>query len=838
MRRSLLKRIVLVVFLLFSTSSSRAEIPRADDDSFFETNVRPVLAGKCFKCHGPTKASGGLRLDSRASILKGGASGPAAVPGDVAISLMLRAIRHLEDSDLKMPPSGKLPDSVVADLTSWVKRGMAWPSVAHPVNETPTEHWAFRPVATVKIPEDKSEWAANPIDCFIAARRQAAGLVPMEPASKTALIRRLKFDLVGLPPTPAEVDRFLADRSPDAYARLVERLLASPEYGERWGRHWMDVVRYADTAGDNADYPVPEAALYRDYIIRSFNSDKPYDQFVREQLAGDLLAEQGSSSQYADHVVATTFLGLARRYLTAPYESWELTLEDVIDTTGRAFMGLTLRCARCHDHKFDPVTKEDYYALYGIFASTQFPYAGSEEFASMKRPREHFVPLCPPAQARPQLEERTKKLAQLRQSLTYLEKESPPARRVAALDAIIKTQTELMESLRQPKAAHDDVALELKRERSERARWNEQLHQSLRAPRAELATIERTNLPANLPGAYGVCEGKPGNVAIQIGGDPGRLGPVVPRGAPKFLTATLGCAIPAGASGRLEFARWLTDPRNPLLARVMVNRIWQYHFGRGLVGTPSNFGLRGEPPTHPQLLDWLTRKFIDSGWSIKGMHRLIVHSQVYQLATTSNDPDLSRDPSNRWYWRFDRRRLDAESIRDAVLAVSGDLESRMAGPQPFPTMNTWAWTQHSPFKDLYATRRRSVYLMTQRLQRHPFLALFDGPDTNVTTDVRGSSTVPLQALYLMNNSFVLEEARAFARRVVGETVDQDARIGLAYRLALGRPPGDSELQQARAFVNEFAERARQLLPEPGAETETWTSLAHVLMCSNEFVYVD
>jgi hypothetical protein len=833
----------ILALLLGAVASTRAHGQRLDDESFFELRIRPVLASKCIKCHGGAKTSGGLRLDSRAALLKGGEHGPAVVPGDIKQSLLLRAIQHAADVDLKMPPGNKLPAEAIADITRWVERGVFWP--IHPKTSfaqsgaQSLDHWAFRPVGRPSIPPDPSGWSANPVDCFIVAKQRDKELAPVESATREALIRRLSFDLLGLPPTPGEIEQFLSDQSPDAYDRLVTRLLASPAYGERWGRHWMDVVRYADTAGDNADYPVPEAALYRDYIIKAFNDDKPYDQFVCEQIAGDVLASQGPKTAYAERIIATTYLGLARRYLTAPYESWELTLEDAIDTTGRAFLGLTLRCARCHDHKFDPVTKEDYYALYGIFASTQFPYAGSEEFASMKKPREHFVPLVSPKEAGLKMEARRKRLTELSGLVAHLEKESPPARRVAALDAIIKVESDLVESLRRQKASAEDVTAELQRHRSERDQWNKKLQESLRGPRADLAGTERTNLPDDLPGAYGVSEAKPVDVAVQIAGDPAHAGPVVHRGAPKFLTAAVPCSIPNGASGRLELARWVTNPKNPLTARVMVNRIWQYHFGRGLVSTPSNFGLRGEPPSHPELLDWLTSRFMDSGWSIKAIHRLIVSSNTYQLASTQHAANAARDPANAWYWRFDRRRLDAESIRDAMLAVGGNLDVRRPGMHPFPPIAAWGWTQHNPFKDQYSTNARSVYLMTQRLQRHPYLALFDGPDTNVTTDVRGSSTVPLQALYLMNNEFVREQAIGLGRRLKAERSDDAARIVMGFELAFGRAPTTEEVVQARQYLALYKHAALgQGSTKTGTRPDPWASLAHVLLCANEFVYVD
>src|SRR5262249_14280037 len=376
-----MRRLPLVLLLAILPGTARAQTA-ADRETFFEVKVRPILAGRCFKCHGGDKVSSGLRVDSREALLKGGDRGPALVPGNAERSLLLRALRH-QDDKLKMPPNTTLPEQTVRDFATWISQGAAWPAKAsRPDLFVAQKHWSFRPVRAVKPPSDPTGWSDNPVDRFVAARRQVGGLEPVRKADKLTLLRRVTFDLIGLPPTPEEIRAFLADERPNTYERLVERLLASPHYGERWGRHWMDVVHYADTAGDNADYPVPEARLYRDWIIRSFNADKPFDQFLREQLAGDILAREGkpgrvsepgrvgepgrvsagSRERYAEQVIATTFLGLSRRYLTAPYEQWHLTLEDTIDTVGRAFLGLTLRCARCHDHKFDPVTKEDYYA--------------------------------------------------------------------------------------------------------------------------------------------------------------------------------------------------------------------------------------------------------------------------------------------------------------------------------------------------------------------------------------------------------------------------------------------------------------------------------------------
>jgi hypothetical protein len=798
------KRTLALLLLVLSAQAGRAGPSAPEEETFFEVKVRPVLLDTCFRCHGGEKTSGGLRVDSRASLLKGGDGGPVLVPGRPDDSRLIQAIRHRPGADLRMPPRRRLPESTVSDLEAWVRRGAYWPaSASGQTPATPAErHWAYRPVRKVEPPPDPSGWAAGPVDDFIAAGLRARGLRPAPPADKRTLLRRVTFDLVGLPPTPEEIAAFLGDASLDAYARVVDRLLASPHYGERWGRHWMDVVRYADTAGDNADYPVPEAARYRDYIIDSFNADRPYDAFVREQLAGDVLARGGPPGRYAEQVVATTYLALSRRYLTAPYEAWHLTLEDVIDTTGRAFLGLTLRCARCHDHKYDPVTRADYYALYGIFASTQFPYAGSEEFASMKKPREHFVPLAPAAETSAALATRGRQLDEVRAALGRLEK-SGPREKVEAL-------------------------------------------------RAGLRTLERTNLPPDVPGAYAVCEGKPVDVPIQLGGDPDRPGPVVPRGVPKFLAGKASFAIAPGSSGRLELARWLTRPDHPLTARVLVNRVWQHHFGRGLVATPSNFGVRGSPPTHPELLDWLAATFVEDGWSIKKLHRRIVLSRTYQQASIadcvlriadSSTPQSairnpqSADPGNLAYGRFGRR-LDAEAIRDALLAASGRLDRGRPGPHPFPPLSSWGWTQHHPFKAVYPSDHRSVYLMTQRLQRHPFFALFDGPDPNVTTEARGTSTAPLQGLYFLNNPFVAEQARGLARRVRAAAADPARRYALACELTWGRPPTAAETEAALAYVRRYREEAARSGAAGDPEEEAWTSLARVLFCANEFVYID
>ncbi|HEV3235839.1 MAG TPA: DUF1553 domain-containing protein, partial [Gemmataceae bacterium] len=645
--------------------------------------------------------------------------------------------------------------------------------------------------------------------------------------------------LVGLPPTPAEIDAFLADDSSDAFEKLVDRLLASPHYGERWGRHWMDVAHYADTAGDNADYPIPEIALYRDYIIDSFNADKPFDQFVREQIAGDILAKQGPKQKHAEQVIATGFLALSRRYATAPYELWHLTLEDTIETTGAAFLGLNLRCARCHDHKFDPITMEDYYGLYAIFASTTFPYCGSEELHSKNLNRVHFVPLVRPDEAALKIKAHQAKIKRLQAEITRLEKEDPIAKQAAELNQRLEGLKKQGEPQGNPNPNDQDLKKQVNELTQERDRLNKQLQEKLNALKTELRSLQKPGLPLDLPGAYAVSDEKPVEVRLQLKGDPDNPGPAVQRGVLRFLAGEKKVDFPRDGSGRLQLAQWLTRPENPLTARVIVNRVWQHHFGSGIVGTPSNFGTRGELPTHPELLDWLTSQFIKDGWSIKALHRRIMLSKTYQLASSSQPAGLAKDPGNRWHWRFDRRRLEAEAIRDAMLMVGGRLELKRPGPHPFPPISQWNWTQHQPFKAVYPSNCRSVYLMTQRLQRHPYLALFDGPDTNHSTDKRSSSTVPLQALYFMNNDFVKAMAEGLAQRLIAHSAEERKRLEQAFVLAWGRPPQDAEVEKGLDYLRRYKEElVKGGAPQDKLDLEAWTSYARVILTANEFLYVD
>lgn len=813
----------------------------ADDTSsqFFEERIRPLLVDRCLKCHSGTAPKGGLKLDSAEGLRRGGESGPV-ISDRPEESRLIQAIRYA--NDLKMPPGGKLPEEQVADLVKWVEAGAVWPTASgseiRTANAAAT-HWAFQPVTPINPPSGEPLWSGHPIDRFIAAKWKEEGLHPAPPADKGALLRRIYFDLIGLPPPPEAVAAFLGNSTDDAFQRLVEDLLSSTQYGERWGRYWLDIVRYADTAGDNADYPVPEARLYRDYVIDSFNRDKPYDQFVREQLAGDILACAHPDDRYAEKIVATTFLGLSRRYATAPYEFWHLTLEDSIDTVGQAFMGLTLRCARCHNHKYDPITMQDYYGLYGIFDSTQYPWAGGEEFASKTFPRQHFVPLLPDDLAKPKLDAFQARANELTQQIAAFERDDPLGRTLSDLNGRIAELTKRIGELKEKKEPSTSLDQELAAATKERDDANQKLQEKLKPLRTEHRNLLRPGLPADLPGAYGVREGTMRQANLQLRGEPDRKGPEVPRGAIGCLTKDHPLQIPASESGRKQLAEWLTRPDHPLTARVIVNRIWQQHFGQGLVATPSNFGLRGARPTHPELLDWLSGEFVRSGWSIKSLHRLILSSKTWQLAAGDVPASSARDPANRFQWRHDRRRLDAEATRDALMMVSGRLNLNRPGEHPFAPIKDWGYTQHNQFRAVYESTHRSVYLMTQRLQRHPFLALFDGPDPNTTTEKRTSATVPLQALYFMNSPEVKTEAAAFAQRLLTARSDDANRIRLAHELAYARTATDHEIADAIAFLNRYREQLRKTGQPPDVEQlESWTSYARIVLTANEFFYLD
>lgn len=770
---------------------------------YFESRVRPLFAAQCNACH-TGAASGGLRLDSREAVLKGGNSGPAVVPGAPEESLLMTIVNYKHER-IKMPPVGKMPDEDLAVLKQWIGDGAYWPestgATSAPVATgyviTPQQKafWSFQAIADHEPPNvDNGRWSNSPVDRFVYEKLVEKKLKPAEKASKLTLIRRASYDLIGLPPTPQEVDEFLADETPQAFEKVVDRLLASPRYGERWGRHWLDVVRYADTAGDASDYPIPQAYQYRDYVIAAFNNDKPYDEFLQEQLAGDLLPYKDDDERW-EHIIATGYLALARRFNVAPLQNMHLTYDDTVDNLGKAVFGLTISCARCHDHKFDPISNHDYFGLYGIFSSTQYPYPGSEKG---HRPKDLV--------ARNQAEYDTV-LAPFYEEL-------------------FKITSRLGKVEGQKRAFVEGVS-----------------DRSLEEILAEIKELEgqRDPMLANTPKvelAFAVVEGKPENAKVQKGGDPRAEGEEVPR---SFLSILDDQKEPHHfvGSGRLELASWVTSQSNPLPPRVMVNRIWQHHFGKGIVATPSDFGRRGTAPTHPELLDYLAQKFVDGGWSIKSMHRMMMLTEAYQLSSEGDLSNADIDGNNDFLWKFNRNRLDAESMRDSMLALSGELDLTPGGEHPFPHMGTWQFMQHGPFTAVYESKKRSVYLMTQRISRHPYLSMFDGADASLSTASRLMTITPIQALFSMNSEFVFEQSDIWAQKLIRELPEEHRRIRHAYRTAYGRPVAEDELELARTYLASTKTRLSSSgTPAGDLDREALASYLRALMASNEFLFVE
>jgi hypothetical protein len=891
-------------------TATQPQEPSPEGLEFFEKKIRPALAENCYACHSEKskRPQGGLLLDSIEAMLKGGASGqPAIVPGDPEKSLLIKAIRHT-DAKLQMPMGGKLPDHVIKDFEAWVKMGAPAPRASAPTTasnypaynfDEARKFWSFQPLKDHQPPKVRNVgWVKSPIDRFILAKLEEKGLKPVADSDKRALIRRATFDLTGLPPTPDEVEAFLKDASPNAFENVVDRLLGSQAYGEKWGRHWLDVVRYADTAGDNSDYPVIAAYRYRNYVIESFNKDKPYDQFIREQIAGDILSKQvgpraeGEASAEApekvkddveipgakktsageieksrqEKIIATGYLAISRRFGSRNKEM-NLTIDDTIDNLGKAFLGLSVSCARCHDHKFDPIQQRDYYALYGVFNSIRYSFPGAEIYP---HPAE-MVALVGGKDAE-NFYRRQKELSDIDDAIERLKGERGAAARNKKMkeEAAAKAETPAAASkeAKPPEAKRDNETGADEKNGAQKQNEtppadydrdlanNQKAQTSKRMPEEVEAEWTRVHSRqselhvryVNVPKAYSVIEGLPANARIHRKGDPKSLGDEVPRG---FLTILGGQQVPKDhrGSGREFLARWIADATNPLTARVMVNRIWAYHFGKGIVQTPNDFGARGRAPTHPELLDWLASRFIEGGWSIKKIHRMIMLSHAYRIGGGAvgtgrrGDEATGRnsaiDVNNDYFWRFNRRRLEAEEIRDSVLAVSGALDRTMGGEHPFPPEQTWRFSQHEQFFAVFDTNRRSVYVMQQRLKKHPFFEVFDGADSNATTDSRAQSVTPVQALFLMNSPFIHEQSDRFAVRVGMAYDTLRERIDYAFRLAYGRSPRLEEIREAQNYLRQ----ARLELQASGAPVEqlnqkSLASYLRVVMSSNEFLYLD
>ena len=784
----------------------RAEEPAADQIRHFETSVRPLLVEHCFKCHSATKQWGSLRLDSRDALLKGGDTGAAIVPGQPEKSLLVKAIRHV-DNELKMPPAPKekLTDRQIANIVLWIKQGAVFPEAKPSVarNRDPG-HWAFQPPKPASAPDvQNAVWPQSELDRFILARLEQAQLVPAGQADKRTLLRRITFDLIGLPPTADEIVDFLADDSPDAVARLVDRLLASPAYGERWGRHWLDVARYADSNGLDENVAHGNAWRYRDYVVESLNRDTPFDQFVVEQLAGDLLTSSDANERNK-HLIATGFLSIGPKVL-AEVDELKMQMDIVdeqIDTVGRAILGLTLGCARCHDHKFDPIDASDYYGLAGIFKSTKT----MEHFKKVAKWYENPLNTAESSVIKKSFEEQLAKKKAAVQS--FVEK----------ADANVKAS--LPEGTPPP----------LKPE----SLYPEETKAELKKLRDDLAQFEKT--APELPTAMGVSEDKVIDVAIHIRGNPLKLGEIVPRRIPRVLQAAAPAQFDAMHSGRMELARSLVTPQHPLTGRVLVNRVWRWHFGHGLVRTPDNFGLLGEAPTHPELLDWLARRFTEQGWSLKKLHRTIVLSSAFQLDSRVPPNIVEKDPENRLFGRANIRRLEAEEVRDSLIAVSGRLDQTIGGS--LLTVKNRAYFFDHTSKDLtdYNSPRRSIYLPVVRNNIYDLFQLLDYPDAAIPTGDRTTTTIAPQALMMLNSEFVTRTSADLAQRLLSTTSTDETRIRQMYIAAFGREATAADVKDSQEFLD-AVEQGTTAVAADKRRQRAWECLCQVVLASNEFIYL-
>ncbi|HLY09065.1 MAG TPA: DUF1553 domain-containing protein [Planctomycetota bacterium] len=745
----------LAGFALLLAVFARAYSQDASKGVDFASRIEPILSQNCHKCHGPDHPKGGLRLDRRDAALRGGDSTDhALVPGNSAKSDLIARLRST-DPDVMMPPKGKrLPPDQIELLAAWIDAGAIWPEPAAAPSPivpgraiTPEQraYWAFQPLRKPNVPTVRhADRVRTPIDCFILARLEREGIEPAPEASKLDLVRRVTYDLTGLPPTPQEIDAFVQDPAPDAYERLVDRLLASPCYGERWGQHWLDVVRFGESEGFEYDTPVGNLWRYRDYVINSLNADKPYDRFVQEQVAGDEMDPQSPET-----LVAAGFhrLGPVRRNAgnQEVASSRNEVLTDRTDIIGAAFLGVTLGCARCHDHKFDPILQKDYYRLQAFMAAT---------------------------------EERNISLATPEEEAAYKAKADVLQEQIVPLKKRLKTAM-----------GQERILLEQHIERLE---------------------DEKPPAPPALNTVYDLPE--PTKIHVLRRGEWDKKGDPVGMRFPAVLISDNVQELPLTTPNpRVELARWLTDPAHPLTPRVLVNRIWQHHFGTGLVKTPNDFGVNGEKPSNPDLLNYLATALLENGWRLKPLHRLILRSSTYRQADSTPETTnaLSKDPDNRWIWRFDRRRLSAEELRDSMLAVSGKLNPSMGGPSVFVPVDPelvhalykpaqWAVTQN---QDQH--RRRSIYLVAKRNLRLPSMEVFDQPTPSSSCGRRECSTHAPQALELLNGSLSNPLAAALAERLRREAGTESAgQVALAFRLTAGRPPSADE----RRLAGEFLER--------------------------------
>lgn len=923
-------RAVVTLCLLclpFASKSIAADGDRAKIE-FFEKEIRPLLVAKCYECHSEKESNGGLRLDSRDFVIKGGDTGPAISPGEPDKSLLIEAIRY-KNADLQMPPKNPLTAAEIALFEKWVAIGAPDPRdqvpsvvVAGPSGmsiEEGRQFWSFRPIERAAIPHvNEMAWIQTPVDAFVLEKLESIPIRPAARADKRTLVRRVTFDLVGLPPTPDEIETFLIDESPDALERLVDRLLADPSYGVRWGRHWLDVARYADSNGLDENLAFGNAWRYRDYVVDSFNSDKSFNRFVVEQIAGDQVEGANQDSR-----TGTGFLVLGAKVLAEPDREKLMmdTVDEQLDATGKAFLGMTLGCVRCHDHKFDPIKQTDYYGLAAIFKSTKT--FGDTNFGAIKHWNEFSFASN---EEREQLKSIDAEIAKKKEAATAyrnqaMEKIRNEARTKGADYLMAATKVDVnaslvdMEKVATDRGLHPRILfqcrrhLEFHRDDPFFEPWHrfagsmdekgiESHYRPLFADMEEALAKERAKTPpvqtlsdarleaaraalydtsgflavppkpefafdaATLaeyyrlseeariveskapdePSAMGVVDGTVlTSLPIHIRGSHNNLGTPVSRQFPEVMNdATESPALPPDKSGRFEFAKWLTNGEHPLTARVIVNRIWRWHFGRGIVASTDNFGKLGDKPSHPQLLDWLASEFMHSEWSIKDLHRLILSSNSYQMDSVHPDESTASivDPEINFLWRFRRRRLEAEEIRDAILFVAGSLDQSIGG-KSVPLRNRQFVFDHTSIDHTtYESTRRAIYLPVIRNNVYTLFEQFDFPEPTSPTGDRHTTIVAPQALLLMNSELVMDSADAMADRLLAESAVQIDRIQTAYNCALGRAPTEKEIEIARSFLSDVTSGAHSKEGQERVdEKKAWSLFCQSLLASNEFMYL-
>lgn len=909
---------------------------------FFEKKIRPLLVTHCAKCHNPQAQVAQLDLTTAAGVAKGGESGPLVNQEKPEESRLLKVIGYAET--LKMPPSGKLKDSEIADLAAWVKLGAPWPNAGGVVAETKaagpksttrsfTEEekafWAFQPLAQSAAPKVKNTaWVKSPVDAFVLAKLEEKGIQPAPAADKLTLLRRASYDLTGLPPTEKEMNEFLADKSPDAFAKVVDRLLASPRYGEKWGRHWLDVARYADSTGNDEDHRYPHAWKYRDYVIQAFNDDLPYDQFVREQVAGDLLPSADGGEVNRRGIIATGFLALGAKAIAQQdkkkmlYDVWD----EQVDVTSKAFLGLTMACARCHNHKFDPLLTKDYYSLIGMFASTRsFSNPDSHVSVPLEKPlvpKSEWQQFQAAKKAQAEKEKRVRlasgeivdevKLQRVNELVPRLAELMLAARQVYAQGAKVETvaqeaklpaeavkhwtdflkpgdtvrgylnewnaaaPTKLREVAQGYQTRFQQRLAELQRELAE---WRPKYQQALQSgkalpdkPRleagddrffddvlysgpfnvsdkdkenfsaeqwAQLETLRKEMdalkkaAPVEPDMACAIEEGESVAQPVLIRGDYNNQGEDAPRAFPAILSRFDHNPTFAG-SGRLQLAEWLTRPENPLPTRVLVNRLWLWHFGEGLVRTPDNFGKMGDRPSHPELLDYLAQQFVKNGYSIKAMHRLLMLSNTYQMAS-DHPAAFEADPDNRLFSRFNRRRLDVEELRDGLLAIDGTIDFTMGGSLQSGRGTDGETSQGRLSINPETQKRRTVYLPLRRANLPMLLNLFDFGDATTMNGKRQLTNVSTQALFWLNSEFLTARSAEFAKTLLASPAkDNTERLAAAYTRILNRPASREELAAGLKYLEGFQQKF------PGQQTapKAWQSYCRILMASNDFLYLD